>query len=91
MRAGGAGIAVIELFEQGDGFGFLVSGGGPLKHGAPGDIDERGALRGATAAGDEPGYATIEDTMAGMHFLRASLESSRRGAVWVDLSEGMTP
>jgi len=49
------------------------------------------ALRGATAAGDEPGYATIEDTMAGMHFLRASLESSRRGAVWVDLSEGMTP
>ena len=43
------------------------------------------ALRGEDSGGDEPGYATIEDTMAGMQFLRASLESSRRGAVWVDL------
>ena len=43
------------------------------------------ALRGAAAVGDDPGYATIEDTMAGMHFLRASLDSSRQGAVWVDL------
>jgi len=43
------------------------------------------ALRGQDAGGDEPGYATIADTMAGMHFLRASLESSRLGAVWVDL------
>lgn len=43
------------------------------------------ALRGEPAGGDEPGYATIEDTMAGMQFLRAALESSRRGAVWVDL------
>lgn len=43
------------------------------------------ALRGEAAAGDDPGYATIADTMAGMHFLRASLESSARGAVWVDL------
>jgi len=43
------------------------------------------ALRGEPAAGDDPGYATIEDTMAGMHFLRASLESSRKGAVWIDL------
>ena len=42
-------------------------------------------LRGEAVAGDDPGYATIEDTMAGMHFLRASLESSARGAVWVDL------
>lgn len=40
-------------------------------------------LRGA--AGGEPGYATMEDTLAGMKFLAASLESSRRGAVWVDL------
>ena len=40
-------------------------------------------LRGA--AGAEPGYATMEDTLAGMKFLAASLESSRRGAVWVDL------
>lgn len=43
------------------------------------------ALRGEAVAGDDPGYATIEDTMAGMHFLRASLESSAKGAVWVDL------
>jgi predicted dehydrogenase len=43
------------------------------------------ALRGETPAGDEPGHATIADTMAGMHFLRAALESSRQGAVWVDL------
>lgn len=43
------------------------------------------ALRGVAAEGDDPGYATIEDTLAGMHFLRASLESSRQGAVWVDL------
>lgn len=40
-------------------------------------------LRGA--ASGEPGYATMEDTLAGMKFLAASLESSRRGAVWVDL------
>lgn len=33
----------------------------------------------------EPGYATIDDTLSGMRFLVASLESSRRGAVWVDL------
>ena len=43
------------------------------------------ALRGEATQGDDPGYATIEDTLAGMHFLRASLESSRAGAVWVDL------
>jgi predicted dehydrogenase len=42
-------------------------------------------LRGSPAEVDDPGFATIADTMAGMHFLRASLESSRRGAVWVDL------
>jgi predicted dehydrogenase len=40
-------------------------------------------LRGAASA--EPGYATMEDTLAGMRFLAASLESSRKGAVWVDL------
>ncbi|MFM6930810.1 MAG: Gfo/Idh/MocA family protein [Novosphingobium sp.] len=40
-------------------------------------------LRGA--ASGEPGYATMEDTLAGMKFLAASLESSRRGAVWVNL------
>jgi predicted dehydrogenase len=42
-------------------------------------------LRGAPAEGDEPGFATIEDTLAGMRFISASLESSRQGAVWVDL------
>jgi predicted dehydrogenase len=40
-------------------------------------------LRGCTAA--EHGYATMEDTLSGMRFLAASLDSSRRGAVWVDL------
>jgi predicted dehydrogenase len=43
------------------------------------------ALRGSPSEGDEPGYATMEDTLAGMKFIQASLESSRRGAVWVDL------
>lgn len=42
-------------------------------------------LRGQPAEGDEPGFATIEDTLAGMKFISASLESSRQGAVWVDL------
>ena len=42
-------------------------------------------LRGLPATGDEPGFATMEDTMGGMRFLDACLESSRKGAVWVDL------
>ncbi len=43
-------------------------------------------LRGAPSQHeDEPGFATIDDALRGMAFLRASLESSRRGAVWVDL------
>lgn len=42
-------------------------------------------LRGQPLAGDEPGYATMADTLAGMKFIQASLESSRRGAVWIDL------
>ncbi len=42
-------------------------------------------LRGLPTTGDEPGFATIDDTMGGMRFLDAALESSRRGAVWVDL------
>ncbi len=40
-------------------------------------------IRGGSSA--EPGYATMADTLAGMKFLKASLESSRRGAIWVDL------
>lgn len=42
-------------------------------------------LRGLPAAGDEPGFATMADTLSGMKFIAASLESSRRGAVWIDL------
>lgn len=42
-------------------------------------------IRGAAAPVGEPGYATMEDTLAGMRFIAAALESSRRGAVWVDL------
>ncbi len=42
-------------------------------------------IRGGAAPGSEPGYATMADTLAGMKFIAASLESSRRGAVWVDL------
>ncbi len=42
-------------------------------------------LRGAAIGVAEPGYATMEDTLSGMRFLAASIESSRRGAVWIDL------
>ncbi|MDE2403181.1 MAG: Gfo/Idh/MocA family oxidoreductase [Sphingomonadales bacterium] len=44
-------------------------------------------LRGAQVPDGEPGFATIADALRGMEFLRASLESSRNGAVWVDLEE----
>ena len=42
-------------------------------------------LRGTPVPADEPGYASLEDTLAGMKFIGAALESSRRGAVWVEL------
>ncbi len=42
-------------------------------------------LRGGAAPASEPGYATMADTLAGMKFIAASLESSRLGAVWVNL------
>lgn len=42
-------------------------------------------IRDGDITGDEPGYATMEDTLSGMNFLRAALESSRNGAVWVTL------
>ncbi len=42
-------------------------------------------LRGAPAPAGEPGYATMADALAGMNFLRAALQSSRDGAVWIDL------
>jgi predicted dehydrogenase len=43
------------------------------------------AIRGVELAGDEPGFATIADAIAGMNFIRASLDSNRGGAVWIDL------
>ncbi len=42
-------------------------------------------IRGTVTGGGDPGYATMEDTLSGMNFLRAALESSRQGAVWVAL------
>lgn len=42
-------------------------------------------LRGIPATGDEPGFATMEDTLCGMRFLDAALKSSRDGAVWTNL------
>jgi len=42
-------------------------------------------LRDAPAPSGEPGFATIEDALRGMRFLRASLASSRAGAVWTDI------
>jgi predicted dehydrogenase len=47
------------------------------------------AIRGEVVVG-EPGFATIDDALSGMRFIRASLESSRHGAKWVDLEEAMT-
>jgi predicted dehydrogenase len=44
-------------------------------------------LRGEPASGDEPGFASVDDALAGMDFLRAALRSSRDGGVWVDLGE----
>lgn len=42
-------------------------------------------IRGAGAGQAEPGYATMDDALSGMNFLRAALQSSRDGAVWTDL------
>lgn len=44
-------------------------------------------IRGVANEGDEPGFATMDDAIAGMKFIRASLLSSGQGAAWVDLSE----
>lgn len=43
------------------------------------------------SAGAEPGYATIDDSLSGMRFLAAALESSRRGSVWIDLGAEQAP
>lgn len=45
-------------------------------------------LRGRPTPIGEPGYATIGDAMRGMAFLKASLESSRQGAIWVEIDAG---
>ena len=44
-------------------------------------------IRGGAADAADPGYATMDDTLAGMKFIAASLASSRAGAVWVDLED----
>lgn len=43
-------------------------------------------IRGDAGAGEEGGFATMEDALSGMRFIRACLESSRRDAAWVTLS-----
>ncbi|HEX7877503.1 MAG TPA: Gfo/Idh/MocA family oxidoreductase [Sphingobium sp.] len=43
------------------------------------------AIRGVAGDSGEPGFATMDDALSGMNFIRASLESSREGAVWIDL------
>lgn len=43
------------------------------------------ALCGLTSDCADPGYATIEDGIAGMNFICASVRSSAGGAVWVNL------
>jgi predicted dehydrogenase len=40
------------------------------------------AIRGTSA---ETGWATMEDTLAGMRFINACIESSAKGAVWVKI------
>ncbi|MDG2003774.1 MAG: Gfo/Idh/MocA family oxidoreductase [Novosphingobium sp.] len=42
-------------------------------------------LRGAPAPEGEPGFATMDDALHSMRFISACLESSRQGAVWVNL------
>ena len=44
------------------------------------------SIRGIASDDGELGFATMDDAIAGMKFIRASLESSSQGAVWVDLS-----
>jgi predicted dehydrogenase len=43
------------------------------------------SIRGEPTGEWEPGFATIEDALSGMKFLRAAVQSSRQGAAWVDL------
>ena len=43
-------------------------------------------LTGKQADARDPGYATIDDAVAAMKFVRAAKQSSDRGAVWVELN-----
>jgi len=38
------------------------------------------------AAGERPGFGTLEEAMRTMHFLRAAKASSDAGAAWVELA-----
>lgn len=42
-------------------------------------------VAGGPADADDPGYATLEDALAGMRFVRAARRSSEAGTIWVDL------
>ncbi len=41
---------------------------------------------GKRAEGNDPGYATMDDAIVGMQFVRACKRSSDQGAVWIELS-----
>ncbi len=43
-------------------------------------------IRDGTSASGDPGYATLEDAIVGMKFVRACKRSSEQGAIWIDLS-----
>ena len=43
------------------------------------------AVRGGAPA--NPSYASLDDGLAGMRFIKAAHDSSARGAEWVDLEE----
>jgi predicted dehydrogenase len=42
-------------------------------------------IRGRDTTAGDLGYATMDDTLSGMKFLKACIDSSRGGAVWVEL------
>ncbi len=43
-------------------------------------------IRADDTSGGDPGYATMDDAIAGMTFIRACKQSSERGATWVDFA-----
>ena len=43
-------------------------------------------IRAGKPPAEEPGYATMDDAIVGMKFVRACKRSSEQGAVWIDLS-----